>query len=84
MIIPSRAWRMARVLEAASLDSGGYRIQPGDQLAIDFYLNSEFNDNVSVQPDGRIVLRLVGPLQASGLAPGPTRQPRSIRPTREN
>src|SRR5579862_3149741 len=44
--------------ENASLDTSGYRIQPGDQLAIDFYLNSEFNDNVSVQPDGRIVLRL--------------------------
>jgi polysaccharide export outer membrane protein len=56
--------------EAASLESGGYRIQPGDQLAIDFYLNSEFNDNVSVQPDGRIVLRLVGPIQAAGLTLG--------------
>jgi len=56
--------------ENASLDAGGYRIQPGDQLAIDFYLNSEFNDNVSVQPDGRIVLRLVGPLQAAGLSAG--------------
>src|SRR5208283_307033 len=53
-----------------SADDAGYRIQPGDQLAIDFYLNSEFNDNVSVQPDGRIVLRLIGPLQASGLTPG--------------
>jgi len=51
-------------------DDAGYRIQPGDQLAIDFYLNSEFNDNVSVQPDGRVILRLVGPLQASGLTPG--------------
>ena len=56
--------------EAASFDGGGYRIQPGDQLAVDFYLNSEFNDNVTVQPDGRIVLRLVGPLTASGLTPG--------------
>jgi polysaccharide export outer membrane protein len=56
--------------EPASLDGGGYRIQPGDQLAVDFYLNSEFNDNVSVQPDGRIVLRLVGPVQASGLTSG--------------
>jgi polysaccharide biosynthesis/export protein PslD len=55
--------------QAASMESG-YRIQPGDQLAIDFYLNSEFNDNVSVQPDGRIVLRLVGPLQAAGLNSG--------------
>ena len=57
-------------LENASLDAGGYRIQPGDQLAIDLYLNSEFNDNVAVQPDGRIVLRLVGPLNAAGMTPG--------------
>jgi len=55
-------------VEKASLDPSAYRIQPGDQLAIDFYLNSEFNDNVTVQPDGRIVLRLVGPVQASGLS----------------
>ena len=57
-------------VQSASFDTGGYRIQPGDQLAVDFYLNSEFNDNVTVQPDGRIVLRLVGPVQASGLSPG--------------
>src|SRR5207253_9626577 len=53
-----------------ALAAQGYRIQPGDQLAVDFYLNPEFNDSVSVQPDGKIVLRLVGPLQASGLTPG--------------
>jgi polysaccharide export outer membrane protein len=57
-------------LSSTGPDSRGYRIQAGDQLAIDFYLNSEFNDNVSVQPDGRIVLRLVGPMQAAGLTPG--------------
>ena len=57
-------------LSSTGPDSKGYRIQAGDQLAIDFYLNSEFNDNVSVQPDGRIVLRLVGPMQAAGLTPG--------------
>ena len=70
MISPELCMENGASFEAASLDSGGYRIQPGDQLAIDFYLNSEFNDNVSVQPDGRIVLRLVGLLQASGLTPG--------------
>lgn len=53
----------------ASLDTRNYHIQAGDQLAIDFYLNSEFNDNVSVQPDGNVVLRLVGPLRAAGLTP---------------
>ncbi len=53
----------------ASLGTRHYHIQAGDQLAIDFYLNSEFNDTVSVQPDGNVVLRLVGPLRAAGLTP---------------
>ena len=70
MVSPEQCIENGGHFEAASLDTSGYRIQPGDQLAVDFYLNSEFNDNVSVQPDGRIVLRLIGPLQAAGLSPG--------------
>jgi polysaccharide export outer membrane protein len=70
MVSPEQCLANGAHFQAASLDDAGYRIQPGDQLAIDFYLNSEFNDNVSVQPDGRIVLRLVGPLQAAGLSSG--------------
>ena len=70
MVNPEQCLANGAHFQAASLDDAGYRIQPGDQLAIDFYLNSEFNDNVSVQPDGRIVLRLVGPLQAAGLSSG--------------
>ncbi len=70
MVSPEQCLETGASFRAASLDTSGYRIQPGDQLAIDFYLNSEFNDNVSVQPDGRIVLRLVGPLQAAGLSSG--------------
>ncbi len=70
VVSPEQCIENGAGFENAALDTGGYRIQPGDQLAIDFYLNSEFNDNVSVQPDGRIVLRLVGPLNAAGLTPG--------------
>jgi|HubBroStandDraft_5_1064220.scaffolds.fasta_scaffold57461_2 polysaccharide export outer membrane protein len=70
MVNPEQCIGTGGGFEAAALDAAGYRIQPGDQLAIDFYLNSEFNDNVSVQPDGRIVLRLVGPIQAAGLSSG--------------
>jgi protein involved in polysaccharide export with SLBB domain len=70
MMNPEACLENGATVENASLDTRGYQIQPGDQLAIDFYLNSEFNDNVSVQPDGRVVLRLVGPLHAAGLSPG--------------
>ena len=56
----------ASIQEAATQDSN-YRIQPGDQLALDFYMNSEFNDTATVDPNGKIVLRMVGPIQAAGL-----------------
>ena len=58
----------ASIQESASQDSD-YRIQPGDQLALDFYMNSEFNDTATVDPNGKIVLRMVGPIQAAGLTP---------------
>src|SRR3984957_1708076 len=56
----------ASIQESATQDSD-YKIQSGDQLALDFYMNSEFNDNATVDPNGKIVLRMVGPIQAAGL-----------------
>ena len=53
----------------ASAAQEGYRIQSGDQLGLDFYMNSEFNDTVTVSPDGKVTLRMVGPIQAAGLTP---------------
>jgi len=53
----------------ASNDPQNYHIQPGDQLAINFYLNPEFNDEVPVSPDGHITLRLIGSVPAAGLTP---------------
>jgi polysaccharide biosynthesis/export protein len=53
----------------ASNDQQNYHIQPGDQLAINFYLNPEFNDEVPVSPDGRITLRLIGAVPAAGMTP---------------
>jgi protein involved in polysaccharide export with SLBB domain len=58
----------ANIQEAATQDAD-YRIQPGDSLALDFYMNSEFNDTTTVDPNGKIVLRMVGPVQAGGLTP---------------
>src|SRR5690242_8831052 len=50
-------------------DPSNYHIQPGDDLSINFYLNPEFNDEVSVRPDGKITLRLIGAVPAAGLTP---------------
>jgi protein involved in polysaccharide export with SLBB domain len=56
-------------IQAATADEQRYKIQPGDQLDITFYLNPEFNDEVIVRPDGKISLRLIGSQQAAGLTP---------------
>ena len=42
----------ASIQESAAQDAD-YRIQPGDQLALDFYMNSEFNDTTTVDPNGK-------------------------------
>jgi protein involved in polysaccharide export with SLBB domain len=45
-----------------------YVIQPGDSIDIKFYFHPENNqDNVLVRPDGKILLALIGEVQAAGL-----------------
>jgi polysaccharide export outer membrane protein len=43
-----------------------YRINPSDILELTFALTPEFNQTVTVQPDGYITLRAVGDLPAEG------------------
>ena len=50
-------------------DESNYLIQPGDVLAIHFYLSPEFDDEVIVRPDGRITVRMVGEISAKGRTP---------------
>jgi polysaccharide export outer membrane protein len=66
--------RSPECLTAASYDSpaaqdANYRIQPGDELDISFYLNPEFDDDVVVRPDGKIGLPVVGEINARGSTP---------------
>ena len=65
---PEQCAANASIEQAAAQDSD-YRIQRGDQLALSFYTNPEFNDKATVDPDGKIVLRVVGPIEAAGLTP---------------
>lgn len=65
---PEQCQAGARI-EAAATEDRSYRIQPGDEVAIDFYLSPEFNDDVVVRPDGKLSLRVVGDMQAAGLTP---------------
>ena len=46
-----------------------YNIQPGDQLDVKFFYNPELNEAVTVRPDGKISVQLVGEIQAAGITP---------------
>ncbi|ALN80813.1 polysaccharide biosynthesis/export family protein [Lysobacter antibioticus] len=52
-----------------ALNSAPYRIAPGDELALKFFYVPELNENVTVRPDGRIHLQLVGEVPAAELTP---------------
>jgi polysaccharide biosynthesis/export protein len=47
-----------------------YLMQPGDHLAVKFYLNPDLNEEVVIRPDGKISLQLIGEMQAAGSEPG--------------
>lgn len=44
-----------------------YLLRPGDTLRLEYRLTPEFNQSVSVQPDGYIDIRVAGEIQVSGL-----------------
>jgi protein involved in polysaccharide export with SLBB domain len=44
------------MMAALEIEKGNYVIRPGDQLQLSFYLNSEFNRDATVRPDGAISL----------------------------
>jgi protein involved in polysaccharide export with SLBB domain len=67
---PEQCMAGAEIQQASAPSSEeGYVIQAGDQLDVQFYLSPEFNDQVSVRPDGKATLRLVGDQQAAGMTP---------------
>ena len=55
---------------AAVDEPRAYRIQPGDQLDVSFYLSPELHQNLTVRPDGDISIPIAGNVHAQGLTPG--------------
>lgn len=51
----------------ARADDDSYRINGGDQIHISVYGEQNLNDDVTVQPDGRVSFPLVGNITALGL-----------------
>jgi polysaccharide export outer membrane protein len=54
---------------AAAAVPTGYKIGPEDVLGIVFWREAEMNGDVTVRPDGRITVPLIGEVQAEGLTP---------------
>ena len=51
-----------------------YRLQPGDVLEVQFRYSPEFNQTVTVQPDGYITLEIAGDLKIAGFTIDQTRE----------
>jgi polysaccharide export outer membrane protein len=68
--------RPAASVEAASADAGivDYVIGPEDVLGVIFWRDTEMSGDVTVRPDGRITLPLIGELQAAGVTPDALKQ----------
>jgi polysaccharide export outer membrane protein len=67
-IAQQRAPRLTTVTEER------YRLQPGDVLEVQFRYSPEFNQTVTVQPDGYISLEIGGDLKVAGLTVEQTRE----------
>jgi len=49
--------------------AGEYRLGYGDVLSVQFFYNSEFNQTVTIRPDGRITLPRLGDVLVVGMTP---------------
>ena len=64
---PARPRRGPRVRRSTC--HAEYMIGPQDVLGINFWRDADMTGDVTVRPDGRITLPLIGDLQAAGLTP---------------
>jgi len=64
----SKAPRLTTVTEER------YRLQPGDVFEVQFRYSPEFNQTVTVQPDGYVSLEMGGDLKVAGLTIEQTRE----------
>src|SRR5436190_6986590 len=51
-----------------------YRLQPGDVIEVQFRYSPEFNQTITVQPDGYVTLEISGDLKVAGFTVDQTRE----------
>jgi protein involved in polysaccharide export with SLBB domain len=60
---------LVRAVEEKERDSAEYQLHRGDALDIKFFYTPELNESVTVRPDGKISLQLIGEVDTVGLTP---------------
>jgi polysaccharide biosynthesis/export protein len=65
---PEQCAANGQIVQAAQTDDR-YIIQRGDSVSVTSYLNTEFNQDTTVRPDGQVSLMLIGSVPAAGLTP---------------
>jgi polysaccharide export outer membrane protein len=58
----------------ATVTEERYRLQPGDVLEVQYRYSPEFNQTVTVQPDGYVSLEIGGDVKVAGMTVEQTRQ----------
>src|ERR1041384_741303 len=58
----------------ATVTENRYRLQPGDVMEVQYRYSPEFNQTVTVQPDGYVSLEIGGDLKVAGFTIEQTRQ----------
>lgn len=71
---PSPAQASQPRTAAAPVDSGSFKVGPADVLNIRVWHEQEFSGPVSVHPDGKITLPLIGDLAVGGMTPSQIEQ----------
>ena len=46
-----------------------YRLGFGDEIEVKFFNNAQFNEMITVRPDGRITLEKIGDIYVTGMTP---------------
>lgn len=58
---------LTRKQAEAPKEQASYRLHPGDQVVVNFRFTPEFNDEVTVQPDGHVQLKSAGDVNIDGM-----------------
>src|SRR6185436_3071196 len=70
----SLAAQVQRPPKLTTVTEERYRLQPGDVLEVQFRYSPEFNQTVTVQPDGYITMEIGGDLKVAGCTVAQTRE----------